>query len=185
MQDLFGAGTEAIIIVLEWTMAELLRHEGAMRKLQAEVRQAMRGDSLMITEQALPGMEYLRAVIKDSRRRCVCTPGPLLLPRESMQATRIDKYDVPSNTMVIVNAWAISRDPESWGDSPEAFQPERFIGSAVDFWGQHFQLIPFGAGRRTCPGINLSMAVVELALANLVGRFDWALPEGELKLDME
>ncbi|KAL6655784.1 hypothetical protein ACP70R_006610 [Stipagrostis hirtigluma subsp. patula] len=185
LEDLFGAGTEATIIVLEWAMAELLRDQGAMRKLQEEVRRAMSTDhDSMVTEQDLPTMEYLKAVIKETMR--LHTPGPLLLPRESMEATRIGKarYDVPANTMVVVNAWAIGRDPEAW-ESPEEFRPERFVGSAVDFRGRHFQLIPFGAGRRMCPGVNLSMSVVELALANLVGRFDWALPEGEPELDME
>ncbi|OEL38888.1 Cytochrome P450 71A2 [Dichanthelium oligosanthes] len=190
LEDLFGAGTEATIIVLEWAMAELLRDKGAMGKLQREVRRAAGGadndNSLMITEQDLPAMEYLRAVIKETMR--LHTPGPLLLPRESMQDTRISQggydYDVPSGTMVIVNAWAIGRDPDTW-EAPEEFRPERFAGSAVDFRGQHFQLIPFGAGRRMCPGVNLSMSVVELALANLVGRFDWALPEGEPELDMD
>ncbi|KAL6601650.1 hypothetical protein ACP70R_044870 [Stipagrostis hirtigluma subsp. patula] len=185
LEDLFGAGTEATIIVLEWAMAELLRDEGAMKKLQQEVRRAMSADhDSMVTEQDLPAMEYLRAVIKETMR--LHTPGPLLLPRESMEATRIGPagYDVPANTMVVVNAWAIGRDPEAW-ESPEEFRPERFVGSAVDFRGRHFQLIPFGAGRRMCPGVNLSMSVVELALANLVGRFDWALPEGEPELGME
>ncbi|XP_062193936.1 cytochrome P450 71A1-like [Phragmites australis] len=184
LEDLFGAGTEATIIVLEWAMAELLRDKGAMQRLQHEVRQAARSNyNSLITEQDLPAMRYLRAVIKETMR--LHTPGPLLLPRESMQATRIsERCDVPRNTMVIVNAWAIGRDPVAW-ESPEEFQPERFINSAVDFRGQHFQLIPFGAGRRMCPGVNLSMSVVELALANLMGRFDWALPKGEPELDME
>jgi len=184
MQDLFGAGTEATIIVLEWAMAELLRNKGAMQKLQREVRQARSISSDIVGEQDLAGMEYLRAVIKETMR--LHTPGPLLLPHKSMQATRISShgYDVPSDTMVIVNAWAIGRDPEAW-ESPEEFRPERFVGSGVDFRGQHFQLIPFGAGRRMCPGVNLAMSVVELALANLVARFDWALPEGEAELDMQ
>jgi cytochrome P450 family 1 subfamily D len=187
MQDLFGAGTEAIIIVLEWTMAELLRNKGVMQKLQGEVRQARSTSSdhsNIIGEQDLAGMEYLRAVIKETMR--LHTPGPLLLPHKSMQATRISchGYDVPSDTMVIVNAWAIGRDPEAW-ESPEEFRPERFVGSGVEFRGQHFQLIPFGAGRRMCPGVNLGMSVVEVALANLVARFDWALPEGEAELDMQ
>ncbi|KAJ1268527.1 hypothetical protein BS78_07G141600 [Paspalum vaginatum] len=163
LEGLFGAGTEATIIVLEWAMAELLRNKGAMHKLQREVRQARSASSHnnMIGEQDLPGMEYLRAAAQISNR-----------------------YDVPSSTMVIVNAWAIARDPEAW-ESPEEFRPERFVGSGVDFRGQHFQSIPFGAGRRMCPGINLAMSVVELALANLVAGFDWALPEGEVELDME
>ena len=184
MQDLFGAGTEATIIVLEWAMAELLRNKEVMQKLQREVRQARSISSDIVGEQDLAGMEYLRAVIKETMR--LHTPGPLLLPHKSMQATRISShgYDVPSDTMVIVNAWAIGRDPEAW-ESPEEFRPERFVGSGVDFRGQHFQLIPFGAGRRMCPGVNLAMSVVELALANLVARFDWAVPEGEVELDME
>ncbi|KAF8759371.1 hypothetical protein HU200_010413 [Digitaria exilis] len=188
LEDLFGAGTEATIIVLEWAMAELLRDKGAMQRLQHEVRRAGTGaadneSSLQITEQDLPGMEYLRAVIKETMR--LHTPGPLLLPREAMRATRIQgHHDVPAGAMVIVNAWAIARDPEAW-EAPEEFRPERFVGSAVDFRGHHFQLIPFGAGRRMCPGLNLSMSVVELALANLVGRFEWALPEAEPELDME
>jgi len=187
LEDLFGAGTEATIIVLEWAMAELLRDKGVMQKLQSEVRRARSSSNSnhinMIGEQDLPGMEYLRAVIKETMR--LHTPGPLLLPHKSMEATRIgNHYDVPSNTMVIVNAWAIARDPEAW-ESPEEFLPDRFVGNAVDFRGQHFELIPFGAGRRMCPGINLAMSMVELALANLVAGFDWALPEGEVELDME
>ncbi|XP_039815230.1 cytochrome P450 71A1-like [Panicum virgatum] len=191
LEDLFGAGTEATIIVLEWAMAELLRNKGVMEKLQREVRRQARstGDGSshgnMVGEHDLPGMEYLRAVIKETMR--LHTPGPLLLPHKSMQATRIGggRYDIPGGTMVIVNAWAIGRDPEAW-ESPEEFRPERFAGSAVDFRDRHFQLIPFGAGRRMCPGVNLAMSVVELALANLVAQFDWALPEGEAaQLDME
>ncbi|KAF8700614.1 hypothetical protein HU200_033959 [Digitaria exilis] len=137
LEDLFGAGTEATIIVLEWAMAELLRDKGAMQRLQHEVRRAAADNesSLQITEQDLPGMEYLRAVIKETMR--LHTPGPLLLPREAMRATRIQgHHDAPAGAMVIVNAWAIARDPEAW-EAPEEFRPERFVGSAVDFRGHH------------------------------------------------
>ncbi|KAJ1257149.1 hypothetical protein BS78_K194200 [Paspalum vaginatum] len=173
--DLFGAGTETMIIVLEW----------AMQKLQQEVRRTKQADHnslLMITDQDLPGMEYLRAVVKEALR--LHPPAPLLLPHNSMQG-RYD-YDVPSNTMVIVNAWAIARDPGAW-DSPEDFRPERFVAGSkvVDFRGQHFELIPFGSGRRMCPGMNLAVSTVELALANLVGRFDWELPVEDKEMDMQ
>ncbi|KAF8701685.1 hypothetical protein HU200_033451 [Digitaria exilis] len=183
LEDLFGAGTEATIIVLEWAMAELLRNKESMEKLQREVRQeAARARSATGSNHS--NMVYLRAVIKETMR--LHPPGPLLLPHKSMRATVIGgRHVVPSDTTVIVNAWAIGRDPEVWEESPEEFRPERFVGSKVDFRGQHFQLIPFGAGRRMCPGVNLAMSVVELALANLVARFDWALPEGEAPLDME
>ncbi|CAL5082643.1 unnamed protein product [Urochloa decumbens] len=195
LEDLFGAGTEATIIVLEWAMAELLRDRGAMEKLQHEVRGVAGGgagngnDSLLvITEEDLPAMEYLRAVIKETMR--LHTPGPLLIPRECMEDTRVGCHDVPRGAMVIVNAWAIGRDPAAWEEAPEEFRPERFAGGGgsaaeVDFRGRHFQLIPFGAGRRMCPGVGLAMSVVELALANLVARFDWALPEGEGEKDID
>ncbi|XP_037431833.1 cytochrome P450 71A1-like [Triticum dicoccoides] len=187
LANLFGAGADSTIIVLEWAMAELLRNKEAMEKLQDELRsRSVSTNSDMITEEDLQGMVYLKAVMKETMR--LHPPGPLLIPREAMEQTRIQQYDVPSKTMVIVNAWAIGRDPGSW-ESPEEFRPERFLGTGgeVDFRGRHFQLVPFGSGRRVCPGINFTMSIVEIAIANLVGRFDWALPEGgtEEVVDME
>lgn len=114
----------------------------------------------MVTEQDLQGMDYLKAVIKEAMR--LHPPGPLLLPREAMEPTRVQQYDVPSKTMVIINAWPIGRDPDAWES------PERFFGSEVDLRGRHFQLIPSGSGRRVCPGINFTMSVMELALTNRV-----------------
>ena len=96
-------------------------------------------------------------------------------------------YYVPSGTRVIINAWALGRDPESW-ENPEEFMPERFVdgGSAagVDFKGNHFHFLPFGAGRRICPGLNFGMATVEIMLANLMYCFDWQLPMGDKDVDM-
>jgi cytochrome P450 len=88
-------------------------------------------------------------------------------------------YDLPVGAMVLVNAWAIGRDVESWGADAEEFRPERFeeaVTSAVDFRGTDFELVPFGAGRRMCPGIALGLAIMELALASLLFHFDWELP---------
>lgn len=180
---MFGAGTDSTIIVLEWVMAELLRNKPVMQKLQQEIRRHSTKTShlLMITEQDLPVMEYLRAVIKETMR--LHPPGPLLVPRESMQHARVHEYHVPSGTRVIVNAWAVGRDPAAWEHACR-FWPERFISSKVDFRGQHSQLIPFGAGRRMCPGIGFTTTVVELTLANLVGQFDWAVPPSKV-VDME
>ncbi|KAL6844745.1 hypothetical protein ACP4OV_025404 [Aristida adscensionis] len=183
LEDLFGAGTDSTIIVLEWVMAELLRNPDAMRKLQLEVRRRRRatagggggGASLMVTEDDLPAMEYLRAVVKETMR--LHPPGPLLVPRESMADAVVGggRFHVPRGTRVVVNAWAVGRDPAAWDRAGE-FRPARFAGGEVDFRGRHFQLVPFGAGRRMCPGIGLASAVVELAVANLVARFDWAVP---------
>ncbi|KAM3258365.1 hypothetical protein ACQJBY_050246 [Aegilops geniculata] len=177
LEDLFGAGTDSTIIVLEWVMAELLRNKEAMQKLQQEIRRHCTKShsrvGRVITEQDLQAMEYLRAVIKETMR--LHPPGPLLVPRESMQHAKVHFYDVPRGTRIIVNAWAVGRDPTVWDNAGE-FRPERFIDSEVDFRGRHPQLIPFGAGRRMCPGIGFTTSVVELALANLLGQFNWTVP---------
>ncbi|KAF8700904.1 hypothetical protein HU200_033955 [Digitaria exilis] len=158
LEDLFGAGTEATII--------LLRDKGAMQRLQHEVRRAAADNesSLQITEQDLPGMEYLRAVIKETMR--LHTPGPLLLPREAMRATRIQgHHDAPAGAMVIVNA--LGRRRRSSGRR----------GSSAARWTSAATTLPADTVRRRPP---------DLALANLVVvRFEWALPEAEPELDME
>ncbi|PNX57920.1 cytochrome p450 71a26-like protein [Trifolium pratense] len=170
---MFGAGTDTTLAVLEWTMTELLRHPNVMQKLQNEIRNVV-SQKAHITEQDLYNMHYLKAVIKETLR--LHPPSPLLIPRESRQDTKIMGYDIAAGTQVIVNAFAISTDSSYW-DQPLEFQPERFLKN-VDIKGNDFQLIPFGGGRRGCPGISFAMVVNELVLANLVHQFDWSLPNG-------
>ncbi|KAL4310247.1 hypothetical protein GQ457_01G006170 [Hibiscus cannabinus] len=93
-------------------------------------------------------------------------------------------YEVPVKCLVYVNAWAIGRDPEAW-KNPEKFCPERFIGSFIDYKGQHFELIPFGAGKRTCPGMRMGVATVELAFANILYKFDWEMTTGMNEEDLD
>ncbi|KAG5007193.1 hypothetical protein AAZX31_09G129700 [Glycine max] len=181
--DMFVAGTETTTSILGWVVTELLRHPIVMQKLQAEVRNVV-GDRTPITEEDLSSMHYLKAVIKETFR--LHPPVPLLLPRESMQDTKVMGYDIGTGTQIIVNAWAIARDPSYW-DQPEDFQPERFLNSSIDVKGHDFQLIPFGAGRRSCPGLIFSMAMIEKLLANLVHKFNWKIPSGvvgEQTMDM-
>ncbi|KAK6123578.1 hypothetical protein DH2020_042681 [Rehmannia glutinosa] len=135
-----------------------------------------------IGEDDLEKMSYLKAVMKESLR--LHSPVPLLLPRESTQDTKIVGYDIAAGTQVMINAWAIGRDPSLW-ENPEKFRPERFLDSSIDFRGIHFELIPFGAGRRGCPGIAFAMAVDELALAKLVHNFNFALPNGRRCEDLD
>jgi cytochrome P450 len=183
---MFGAGTDTSSLVLELAMAELMRSPHLMAKLQAEVRENTPQGQEMVTQDDIASMAYLRAVVKETLR--LHPPAPLLLPHIAMVDCEVDGYVIPSGTRVIVNEWAIGRDPESW-EKAEEFMPERFMAggsaAAVDFRGNDFQFVPFGAGRRICPGLNFGMATVEIMLANLMYCFDWELPAGMEKEDID
>lgn len=180
--DMFAAGTDTTYTVLEWAMTELLRNPRILKKVQNEVSGIADGKP-DISEDDLDKMHYLKAIIKETLR--LYPPIPLLVPRESTQDVKINGFDIAAGTMVMTNAWAIGRDPSLW-DQPEEFQPERFLDSEVDFKGnEHFQLIPFGAGRRGCPGIPFAMTSNELVLASLVHKFDWLLPGGAKGDDLD
>ncbi|KAM7528464.1 hypothetical protein LguiB_031874 [Lonicera macranthoides] len=181
IMDMVAPGTDTTYAILEWATAELIKHPQILIKLQNEVRQIGKGKS-NINEEDLENMKYLKSVIKEALR--LHAPVPLLVPRESTEDAKIMGYDVKAGTQVIVNAWAIGRDPSVWED-PGEFRPERFLNSSIDFKGFHFELIPFGAGRRGCPGALFAIAVNELALANLLYKFDIALPDGERAEDLD
>ncbi|KAG6482901.1 cytochrome P450 71A1-like [Zingiber officinale] len=172
--DVFGGGTDTNYITLEWAMVELVRNPLAMQKLQEEVRRIASRKSL-VKEEDLHQMTYLLAVIKEVLR--LHPPAPLLVPRETLNDCMIQGYSIPKKTRILVNVWAIGRDPEQW-DAPEEFRPERFLDGTVDFNGTDFRYMPFGSGRRVCPGLQFAIASLELALANLVHQFDWELPDG-------
>ncbi|XP_047331943.1 cytochrome P450 736A117-like [Impatiens glandulifera] len=173
--DMLLGGTTTTSTVTEWAMTELMRHPKTMKELQTEVRNVANGKS-MIAEEDIQNMPYLRAVIKETLR--YHTPIPLLPPRLATQDVNVNGYDIAAGTMVFINKWAISRDPLSW-ENPDEFKPERFMNSKVDYKGHHFEFIPFGAGRRGCPGISFGIAVNELTLANIVNKFNWVLPDGK------
>ncbi|TVU11378.1 hypothetical protein EJB05_44963, partial [Eragrostis curvula] len=180
--DLFSAGSETAATTLQWAMTELIRSPTKMSRAQAEVRKAFKGGAAVL-EEGLCELSYLHWVIKETLR--LHTPGPLLLPKECRETCKVLGYDVPQGTMVLVNAWAMSRDPQYW-DEPEIFSPERFESDTRDFRGNDFEFITFGAGRRICPGMSFGLAIVEVALANLLFYFDWSVPDGKhpSELDM-
>ncbi|XP_062000062.1 cytochrome P450 736A117-like [Rosa rugosa] len=179
--DIFTGGTDTTYTALEWTMSELLKNPTAMKKLQNEVR-GMVGNKKDVTEDDLAGMHYLNAVITETFR--LHPPFPLLLPRMCNQDVKIKGYNIKANTHVMVNAWALGRDPKSY-TNPEQYKPERFLDSVIDYKGNNYELIPFGAGRRGCPGIQFAIVVEELVLANIVHKFDWALPHGATTEDLD
>uniref|UniRef100_N1R3R9 Cytochrome P450 71D7 n=1 Tax=Aegilops tauschii TaxID=37682 RepID=N1R3R9_AEGTA len=172
--DLFGAGSETSATTLQWAMSELMRNPNVMWKAQAEVRDNLQ-EKPKVTEDDLINLKYLKLVIKETMR--LHPAAPLLLPREAREPCKILGYDVPKGTTVLVNAWAIGRDPKHWED-PEEFKPERFESHTVDFKGTDFEYIPFGAGRRMCPGMTFAQASMEIVLAALLYHFDWELPSG-------
>ncbi|CAL5439957.1 unnamed protein product [Camellia sinensis] len=205
--DMFTGSTETSSTTVEWAMAELMKNPTVMKKAQAELRQSL----LKLNEKRrfphethIQKLNYLKMVIKETLILCLVKgfeeefgkknkkgivrlhpPAPLLLPRESREPCNIDGYNIPANTQVLVNAWAIGRDPNHWDDA-QSFMPERFQHSSIDFVGNNFEFILFGAGRRICPGMLFGSANVELPLALLLYHFDWELP-GEMKpedLDM-
>lgn len=162
-------------------MSELIKNPDIMAKAQAEVRQAASVNN-RLDEFALLELNYLKLVIKETLR--MHPPAPLLLPRLCKEAGQLLGYTIPSDTIIVVNAWALGRDEEYWHDAEE-FKPERFQNSTIDFKGNNFELLPFGAGRRSCPGIGFGTAVVEIALAKLLLHFDWILPDGMRPEDLD
>lgn len=180
-QDIFIAGTDSSVTVIEWAMAEMMKNPRVMEKAQAEVRQAFEKNG-NVDEIGLHELQYLKLVVKETLR--LHTPLPLLLPRECGERCKILGYDIPKGSKVIVNAWAIARDPWYWNDA-ESFYPERFLDSSIDYKGNYFEYIPFGAGRRICPGMLFGIANIELPLAQLLFHLNWKLPNGEQNNDLD
>ncbi|MBA0776638.1 hypothetical protein Gotri_011603, partial [Gossypium trilobum] len=170
-QELFMAGSETTSSTVEWALTELLCNLESMVKVKAELSRVV-GPNKRVEESDIQNLHYLNAVIKETFR--LHPPIPFLVPRRAMRDTEFMGYHIPQNTQVFVNAWAIGRDPEVW-DDPLSFKPERFIGSKIDYKGQNFELIPFGAGRRMCAGVALGERVLHLVLGSLLHHFDWEL----------
>jgi len=157
-------------------MSELMKKPEAMQRAQQEVRKMLGGSRGVVTNTDLAGLSYMRMLIKEVLR--LHPPNPLLVPRESREDCEILGYHIPKGTKVLVNAFAISRDPKYWNDDPEGFNPERFENSNLDYKGTNFEFTPFGSGRRQCPAIMFGVSTLEIALANLLYHFDWVLPDG-------
>ena len=202
MQELLMGGIGSSAVTLDWAMAELLSNPRVLRKVREEVDRVV-GKERMVDMADLPSLHITKAVVKETLR--MHPPSPLLLPRISIEACELQvegddgqgqgqgqghgekggSYKIPAGTRMFVNAWAIGHDPVTW-DEPEKFMPERFVagkGADIDMRGQHFELVPFGSGRRICPAIGLASALMELTVASLVHCFEWAIHE-EANVDM-
>ncbi|KAJ1292708.1 hypothetical protein BS78_01G010800 [Paspalum vaginatum] len=185
LSNVFTASVDTSSVTMVWAMTELIRRPAMLRKAQEEVRAVVGGGKARVHPDDVAKLRYLKLVVKETLR--LHPAVPLLLPRETLRPVTICGYDVPARTRVLVNAWAIGRDPRSWGQDAEEFRPERFEEKprdAVGFGGTHFELVPFGAGRRMCPGMAMGVATTEFTLANLLYCFDWELPEGVRSQDV-
>jgi cytochrome P450 len=179
-QDLIAGGTESSSVTVEWALSELLRKPAIFAAATEELDRVI-GRGRWVTEKDIPNLPYMEAIVKETMR--VHPIVPLLIPRVAREDVVVGGYDIPKGARVLINVWTIGRDPELW-DAPEEFSPERFVGSKMDVKGQDFELLPFGSGRRMCPGLNLGLKVIQLSLANLLHGFTWGLPEGMTKEEL-
>nr|QNS29964.1 cytochrome P450 [Nothapodytes nimmoniana] len=174
--EMFTAGTDTTTSTLEWAMAELLHNRTTLRKVQAELRKTISPDK-KLEEKDIDKLPYLKAVIKETLR--LHPPLPFLVPHMAMDSCNMLGYNIPKETQILVNVWAIGRDRKKWKD-PLEFKPQRFLepNMLVDFKGHHFEFIPFGSGRRMCPALPLAARVLPLALGSVLHKFDWLLADG-------
>lgn len=181
VQNAYLGSTETLMNVMEWVMTEILRNPSIKARAQSELDHVI-GRNRTVREDDMPKLPYLGAIVAESLR--LHPPGPMLMPRETTENCKIAGYDIPANTQVFVNIWACGRDPENWA-TPLEFNPDRFLpGSGVDpdYRGHDFRLIPFGAGRRICPAINLSLVIIQNVIATLLHSFEWTVNGTELDL---
>lgn len=168
---MFAAGAETTSSTLEWALTELVHSPEALSKARSELEKQI-GKGNPMEESDIARLPYLQAVVKETLR--LHPAVPLLIPRKASVDVQISGFIVPKGAQVLVNAWAIGRDASTW-ENPYSFKPERFLGLDVDVKGRNFELIPFGAGRRICPGLPLAIRMLYLMLGSLIKSFDWKL----------
>ncbi|GKA81457.1 geraniol 8-hydroxylase-like protein [Tanacetum coccineum] len=181
---LFIAGSDTTSSTLEWAMAELIRNPKKIETTQLEITKYMEDNNKNIQESNISQLPYLQAVIKEALR--LHPLAPFLVPHQAICDVEVQGFIVPQNAQILCNVWAMGRDPKIW-PNPEAFSPERFLDVKIDYKGQDFELIPFGAGRRICPGLNMAHRMLHIILGSLVYKFDWKL-EGNMgaeNIDMD
>nr|GMD81454.1 cytochrome P450 CYP82D47-like [Ipomoea batatas] len=179
---MLSAATDTMITTLTWALSLVLNNYSVLKNIQVELDIYV-GKERRLNQFDLNKLTYLRAVVKETLR--LYPPAPLLLPHESTDDCVVNGYNIRKGTRILVNVSKIHRDPEIWSD-PNTFRPERFLMNEhkeIDVRGNHFELIPFGSGRRICPGVSLSLQVVELSLASLIHGFDLKRISDEL-IDM-
>nr|ASV46327.1 cytochrome P450 84A1 [Lilium regale] len=177
IMDVMFGGTETVASAIEWALAELMKCPDELKKVQQELADVV-GLDRKVHESDLEKLSYLKCAVKETLR--LHPPIPLLL-HETAEDCEVAGYSVPARSRVMINVYAIGRDKTAWKDADQ-FRPSRFAaggdGEGIDFRGGFFELLPFGSGRRSCPGMLLGLYALELAVAQLVHCFTWELPDG-------
>ncbi|XP_054787729.1 cytochrome P450 CYP736A12-like [Prosopis cineraria] len=180
--DMIGAALETSATIIVWALSELLRNPMVMKALQHELDTVIGPDNL-VEEKDIGKLDYLEMVVKETFR---LHPAGSLLPRETVEDVEVGGYYVAKKTRIMVNMWALGRDPKAWPEKTEEFWPERFLETEVDFRGRDSLIfMPFGTGRRGCPGIQLGLCTVKLVVAQLIHCFRWELPSGMTPEDLD
>ncbi|KAH6828768.1 cytochrome P450 [Perilla frutescens var. hirtella] len=179
--NMISAGMDTTAITLEWAMAEIVMSPRVQQKAQEELDRVV-GRGRVMTEADIPNLPYLQCVTKECLR--LHPPTPLMLPHKASTDVKIGGYHVPKGATVSVNVWAIARDPAVW-ENPLEFRPERFQEEDVDMKGTDYRLLPFGSGRRICPGAQLAIYLVSSTLGHLLHHFNWTLPWGVKAEDID
>ncbi|KAK9756003.1 hypothetical protein RND81_01G066200 [Saponaria officinalis] len=180
-QDLIAGGTESSAVTVEWAMAELIRKPEVITKAIEELDRVI-GKERWVQESDIQHLPYIRAIAKETMR--LHPVAPMLVPRMSRENVKVQGYDIPKGSVLLVNTFTIQRDPKVY-ENPEVFWPERFIENKIDVMGHDFELLPFGTGRRMCPGYSLGLKVIESSLANLIHGFNWKLPQNMKSQDVD
>lgn len=173
-QVLLAAGTDTSAATIEWAMSLLLNHPEVLQRAQAEINGVV-GSSRLVSESDLTRLPYLHCIINETLR--MYPAGPLLVPHESSEECHVGGYRVPGSTMLLVNLYSIHRDPKYWPE-PAKFKPERFEG--MEGVRDGHKMMPFGSGRRGCPGENLALRMVGVTLGLLIQCFEWDRVSEEL-----
>lgn len=177
-QDLIAGGTDTSATTVEWAMSELLKQPNLINKATEELDRVI-GRERWVEERDFPQLPYIDAIVKETMR--LHPVAVMLAPHEALEDCNVSGYDIRKGTRVFINTWSIGRDPAIW-DAPEEFRPERFLGKSIDVKGQSFELLPFGSGRRMCPGYSLGLKMIRSSLANMLHGFNWRLP-GNLRAE--
>ncbi|EOA14337.1 hypothetical protein CARUB_v10027515mg [Capsella rubella] len=168
-------GTDTSLHVIEFAMAELLHNPDIMKRAQQELEKVV-GKDKVVEEYHISKLPYILAIMKETLR--LHTIAPLLLAHRPSQTTVVGGFTIPKDSKIFINAWAIHRNPNVWED-PLKFDPDRFLDKSCDFNGNGFSYLPFGSGRRICPGMAMAQRVVLYNIATFLHSFDWVIPQAE------